>query len=96
VKLQVLLVPTEISPGAVLGHVVAVIDVLRASTTIATALANGARSIVPVESADLAMVHSKQFERSEVLLAGEQKMQPIAGFDLGNSPASCTSGVVTG
>jgi 2-phosphosulfolactate phosphatase len=96
VKLQVLLVPTEISPGAVLGHVVAVIDVLRASTTIATALANGARSIVPVESADLAMVHSKQFERSEVLLAGEQKMQPIAGFDLGNSPASFTSEVVTG
>ncbi len=95
-KLQVFLAPADISPGAVLGSVVAVIDVLRASTTIATALVNGARSVVPVESADLAIVHSKQFERSEVLLAGEQKMQPITGFDLGNSPASFTSEVVKG
>ncbi|MEO7503175.1 MAG: 2-phosphosulfolactate phosphatase [Gemmatimonadaceae bacterium] len=94
-KLQVLLAPNEISPGAVLGHVVAMIDVLRASTTIATALANGARSVVPVESAHLAIVHSKQFERSEVLLAGEQKMQPISGFDLGNSPSSFTSEAVS-
>jgi 2-phosphosulfolactate phosphatase len=96
VKLRVFLSPAELSAGAVLGHVVAVIDVLRASTSIATALANGARSVVPLESADLAIIHGKQFERSEVLLAGEQKMQAITGFDLGNSPASFTSEAVAG
>ena len=95
-KLQVFLAPNELSPGAVLGHVVAVIDVLRASTTIATALVSGARSVVPVESADVAITHSKQFERSEVLLAGEQKMQAITGFDLGNSPPSFTREAVSG
>jgi 2-phosphosulfolactate phosphatase len=96
VKVQVFLSPVELSAGAVLGHVVAVIDVLRASTTIATALANGARSVVPVESADLAMIHAKQFERSEVMLAGELKMHTITGFDLGNSPASFTQEAVSG
>jgi len=96
VRLRVFLSPIELSPGAVLGHVVAVIDVLRASTTIATALANGARSVVPLESADLAIIHSRQFDRSEVMLAGEQKLQAIAGFELGNSPASFTSEAVSG
>jgi len=96
VKLNVFLSPTELSPGAVLGQVVAVIDVLRASTSIATALANGARSVVPVESADVAIMHAKQFERSEVVVAGELKMQPISGFDLGNSPASFTQEAVRG
>ncbi len=37
------------------GRVVAVIDVLRASTSIAAALANGARAVVPVESSDAAV-----------------------------------------
>jgi 2-phosphosulfolactate phosphatase len=96
VKLQVFLGPNDIPSGAVLGNVVAIIDVLRSSTTIATALASGARSVVPVESPDLAITHSKQFERSEVLLAGEQKMQPITSFDLGNSPLAFTSEVVSG
>ena len=32
------------------GRVVAMIDVLRASTTIAVALANGARTVIPLES----------------------------------------------
>lgn len=95
-KLRVFLSPNELSPGSALGQVVAVIDVLRASTSIATALANGARSVVPEESADLAIVRSRQFERSEVILAGEQKMQTITGFDIGNSPASLTPEAVSG
>lgn len=95
-RLQVFLSPGELTPGSVLGQVVAVIDVLRASTSIATALTNGAKSVVPVESADLAIIHSKQFDRSEVLLAGEQKMHPISGFDVGNSPAAFTAEAVAG
>lgn len=95
-KLRVYLSPTELSPGAVLGQVVAVIDVLRASTSVVTALANGARSIVPVESAEVAIMHARQFQRSEVVLAGEQKMVPISGFDFGNSPASFTQEAVGG
>jgi 2-phosphosulfolactate phosphatase len=95
-NLDVFLSPGELSPGDVAGRVVAVIDVLRASTSIAVALVSGARSIVPVESADVAITRAKQFERSEVVLAGEQKMQPISGFDFGNSPLSFSAEAVAG
>lgn len=95
-KLDVFLSPGELSLGDAAGRVVAVIDVLRASTSIATALANGARTIVPVESADAAITMAKQFERSEVQLAGEKKMLPIPGFDVGNSPQSFSSEIVAG
>jgi 2-phosphosulfolactate phosphatase len=95
-NLDVFLSPGELSPGDVAGRVVAVIDVLRASTSIAVALVSGARTIVPVESADVAITRAKQFERSEVVLAGEQKMQPISGFDFGNSPLSFSAEAVAG
>jgi 2-phosphosulfolactate phosphatase len=96
VKLDVLLIPGELTPGAVLGRVVAVIDVLRASTSIAVALDNGARSVVPLESTDTAIMWSKQFDREKVVLAGELKMMPIAGFDIGNSPREFSAEVVSG
>ena len=72
------------------------IDVLRASTTIAAALANGARAVVPVESSDAAVTRAKAFERTDVLLAGERKTKPIPGFDLGNSPREFTRDAVEG
>lgn len=95
-KLDVFLSPGELSQGDAAGRVIAVIDVLRASTSIAVALANGARTVVPVESADVAITRVKDFERSDVILAGEKKMLPIPGFDLGNSPASFTADAVGG
>ena len=78
------------------GRVVAVIDVLRASTSIAAALANGARAVVPVETSDAAVTRAKAFERRDVVLAGERKTKPIPGFDLGNSPREFTRDVVAG
>lgn len=78
------------------GRVVVVIDVLRASTSIAVALTNGARSVVPFEHADEAAARAKSFDRSEVVLAGERRMQRITGFDLGNSPREFTREAVEG
>lgn len=72
------------------GRVVAVIDVLRASTTIATALHHGARAVVPLESSEDVVARAKALERADVLLAGERRMLPIPGFDLGNSPLEYT------
>lgn len=93
-KVDVFLSPGEVNPGSILGRVVAVIDVLRASTSIATALSNGARTIMPVESTDVALIRMKDFERDDVILAGETKMLPIPGFDVGNSPREFTPQVV--
>jgi 2-phosphosulfolactate phosphatase len=80
----------------VAGRLVAVIDVLRASSSIAAALANGARAVIPLDSSGDAVERAKTFERSEVRLAGERKMLPIPGFDFGNSPAQFTREAVEG
>lgn len=85
-----------VAPADVAGRVVAVIDVLRASTTIVTALANGARAVIPFESTDEVVRRSKDFERRDVRLAGERRMHPMPGFDLGNSPAQFTREAVAG
>jgi 2-phosphosulfolactate phosphatase len=85
-----------LQPASVQNRLVAVIDVLRASTVAAIALANGARAVVPLESSDEVITRSKGFDRSEVRLAGERKMNAIPGFDLGNSPREFTRSAVEG
>lgn len=95
-RVDVLFGGVNIAPSDVAGRVVAVIDVLRASTSIAAAITNGARAVLPFESSEEAVTRSKAFERRDVLLAGERKMKPIAGFDLGNSPGEFTREIVEG
>ncbi|MEO7084452.1 MAG: 2-phosphosulfolactate phosphatase [Gemmatimonadaceae bacterium] len=85
-----------LAPADLAGRVVAVIDVLRASSSIATALANGARAIIPLESSEEVIDRAKAFERREIRLAGERRMLAIPGFDLGNSPREFTREVVSG
>jgi 2-phosphosulfolactate phosphatase len=96
VRIDVFFGANQFSTSDVAGRVVAVIDVLRASTTIAVALANGARAVVPFDSSEEAVTRAKQFERREVKLAGERKMHAIPGFDLGNSPREFTRDAVEG
>jgi 2-phosphosulfolactate phosphatase len=78
------------------GRVVAVIDVLRASTTIAVALANGARAVIPFDNSEEVVIRSKQLERGAFRLAGERRMLKMEGFDLGNSPLEHTREAVEG
>ena len=86
----------QLAPQDVQGRVVAVVDVLRASTTIAVALANGARAVIPFESSEEAIMRSKQMERGAFRLAGERRMLKMDGFDLGNSPREHTPEAVEG
>jgi 2-phosphosulfolactate phosphatase len=96
VRLDVYFGASSITGADVQGRVVVVIDVLRASTTIAVALHNGARTIIPFESAEEAITRSKSFERGEYKLAGERRNLTIPGFDLGNSPREYAREVVEG
>ena len=95
-QLDVFFSPIQVKPTDTAGRLVVIIDVLRASTTVATALGNGAKTVMPLPGADDVIVRSKEFHRSAVVLAGEQKMFPIPSFDLGNSPQSFTRDVVEG
>jgi 2-phosphosulfolactate phosphatase len=73
-----------------------VVDVFRASTTIAAALAGGARFVLPVADVEQAMRLAEPYAENEVLLAGERDCQRIEGFQLGNSPREYTREVVAG
>ena len=67
---------------------VVVFDVLRATSTIATALANGAREVRLFDSLDAARAARREWPTTAgpALLAGEQKCLKPEDFDLGNSP----------
>jgi 2-phosphosulfolactate phosphatase len=95
VKLAVAFTPAEVRSAGALRAVV-VIDVLRATSTIVHALANGARSVLPVGSVEDAARMADQLGRDAVLLCGERDCQPIRGFQLGNSPAEFTTERVSG
>lgn len=95
-RIDVFFSGNALTPSEVNGRVLLVIDVLRASTTIAVALANGAKNIIPFETTEEAITRSKAFERRDVRLAGERKMLPIPGFDLGNSPGQFTRDAIDG
>lgn len=95
-RLDVFFGPQEVSAADVANRVVAVVDVLRASTSIAIALDNGARAVIPLASSEDVISRAKSLERSEVRLAGERKSQQIPGFDVGNSPRDFTREAVEG
>jgi len=75
---------------------VLVVDVLRASTTIIAALGQGCAGIVPVHDADEARRRRRSSDLADALMAGERRGEPLAGFDLGNSPLEFTSDRIGG
>jgi len=84
----------EVDGASLSESTVVVIDVVRATTTIIEALANGARAIFPMESTEDAVRLASSLGREDSLLCGERKGEKIEGFDLGNSPAEFTPEVV--
>src|SRR5437899_1587787 len=102
--LEVILTPAEFGPlrERDLSQTVCVVfDILRATTTMITALTNGAESIIPVETIGEALEVRRQ--RANVLLAGERDGVRIRAsqtggieFDLGNSPREFTAERVQG
>src|SRR5947209_2399479 len=94
-SIDVLLAPPW-PADAVRGVNVAVVDVLRATTTIAAALANGAAGVIPVAEPEDANALGNRLGRDRVLFGGERESRRIAGFDLDNSPASFTETALGG
>ncbi|MDX2146752.1 MAG: 2-phosphosulfolactate phosphatase [Planctomycetota bacterium] len=81
------LLPAHVEPWILEGTVTIVIDVLRATTTIAWALGSGAARVLPVlEPADATSLRDRLEGRERVILGGERMGVRIEGFHLGNSP----------
>ncbi len=73
-----------------------VIDVLRATTTIAWALNNGAESIQAFTEIDQLKSEADKWPSDKRLLIGERGGKTLEGFDLGNSPLGVKSELVAG
>jgi 2-phosphosulfolactate phosphatase len=87
-------IPDTCDPGRLTDCVAVVIDVLRATTTIAVALQSGASAVRTCVDIQQAL----QWRASDprVLLGGERGGVRIDGFDLGNSPAEYAAEAVAG
>jgi 2-phosphosulfolactate phosphatase len=75
---------------------VVVIDVLRASSSMVTALVNGAKGIIPVEDMSAASKIAANLDAKNVILCGEKDGYKIDGFQLGNSPMEYSKETVEG
>ena len=76
------------------GDLVIVIDVLRTTTSIITAMSNGAKSIIPTET--LSQAYQLHRRHPNYLLIGERNGCGPRGFDFGNSPQELTSKQIRG
>jgi len=79
---------TALSPALVhlydvSNSIVVIIDVLRATSTIATALFNGAKSVIPVDSVGRCIELGRQIDG---ITAGERDGKIAEGLENGNSP----------
>lgn len=95
-KLNVLFSPIVSDELYFTGKTSVVIDVLRASSTIVTALKNGAKEIVPVATVEFAVKVSGGMFGGQTLLGGERNTKKIEGFALGNSPLEYEEKIVNG
>ena len=83
---QVHLLPELVPPGGLRGATAVVIDVLRATTTMISALAAGCTDIRPCRTVEEAKELADALGVGRALLGGERGGARIEGFDLGNSP----------
>lgn len=81
-------------PERAVGNCVVAVDVLRATSTLSVALANGAARIVPLT--DTAEAIARRDADPGSLACGERDGRIVPGFDLGNSPFEYTEARVRG
>ena len=93
-NIDVIFSANEVTKDRVEGKIVVVIDVLRATSVMLTAMKNGAKEIRPFKEIDKLTYYTKDL--NEILKCGERNGTKIDGFDLGNSPLEYKSEIVQG
>ena len=88
-KVDIHFFPLNIEELLLKEKTVVVVDVLRASTSITTAIYNGAKEVVPVTTvAEAGKIAANT--GGSVVLGGERNGVKIEGFHIGNSPTEYT------
>lgn len=81
----------ELVPHNAIPDCAIAVDVLRATTTITTALAAGAEAVQVFSDLDTLIATSEQWPSQHRIRIGERGGRKVDGFDLGNSPLDCTA-----
>jgi 2-phosphosulfolactate phosphatase len=89
-------VPPVLSPAEGGPDAAVVIDVLRATTTIAWSLQNGAEAVEAFADLTALETAAAAWPAERCLRAGERGGQRVSGYDLGNSPLAVTPELVGG
>lgn len=92
INLEVVLSPALLHLNNVTGTNVVVIDILRATSTICTAVHHGALSVKALMNAE----ETLEWSAKGYLTAAERNGEKLEGFDMGNSPFECMDGKVDG
>lgn len=95
-QLEVFSAATSFQEDELRDKTAVMIDVLRASSTIVTAIGNGAKGVIPVGDMGAGSKISQSMDSANMLLCGEKDGEKIEGYDLGNSPLEYTPEVVQG
>ncbi|MEP7265410.1 MAG: 2-phosphosulfolactate phosphatase, partial [Bacteroidota bacterium] len=72
--------------------VVVIIDILRATSAICTALHHGATAIIPVATVE----EARKYKAMGMLTGAERDAVKLDGFDFGNSPYHYTEDIISG
>lgn len=94
-KVDIIISADDIRSEKIQGKAVLVIDMLRATSVITTAVMNGCISVIPVLTVERALEIAES-NRNEYILGGERRALKIDGFDCSNSPLEYTAEVVKG
>ncbi len=88
----------DLQPELISATCAVVFDVLRATSTIITALANGCSGVIPVTDTEdaIARAHQNRHQGLATLLGGERGGRKLTGFDTGNSPLEYSGDVIAG
>lgn len=91
-KVDVVISADHIKEEYLENKIVVIIDMLRATSVITTALANGAEKVIPILTVEEAFKIKEELKRKNIdgLLGGERQALKIEGFDFTNSPLEYT------
>ncbi len=82
--------PRDLAEIDIREKLVIVVDIFRATSTIISAINNGAKEIVPFIKTEEVDQEAMNYPADEVLKCGERRGLKFPGFDLGNSPLEYT------
>lgn len=95
-KIDIFPVFNKVPSNHISSSTVIVVDVLRSSSCIITAVMNGANWVVPASEPAEAVGLASRLGVKDCILAGEREALKLPDFDIGNSPAEYNAKTVRG